>query len=316
MIKMIIYINPKSTFPQLHSDTIFGALCSVLSEFYPNFMEDLIKDFEEKPPFIISSAYPYIQLEKSKKHLLPKINVYKNNISNNPNIINNTKKYKKVKYLDEDVFLDLIQEKITSNDIINNISDYTIKSNILTKEDLVDYNYKKIVQHNNIIHRINDSSLNVFYTEGIQFKNMGLYFILKINDEKYEKILKTGLKLLEDRGFGANISTGHGQFTYSIDENTNLEEKLLNNKGQSFVTLSRYIPTSHEIKKINKNSSYSLSSKRGINSNGELKKKINFFEEGSIFTYKQDFYGRIIDVSTITPALEYGYAFPIKIGGK
>ncbi|MBQ6218763.1 MAG: type III-A CRISPR-associated RAMP protein Csm4 [Methanosphaera sp.] len=313
---MIIYINPKSTFPHLHSDTIFGALCKVLSEFYPNFMDELINDFENKPPFILSSTYPYIQLENSKKHLLPKINIVSKVTSNNPNTITQAKKYKKVKYLDEEIFLDLIHGTLTSNDIIHDIDEYTIKSNILTKENYGDYKYTSTVQHNNIIHRINDSSLNVFYTEGLQFKNMGLYFLLKIYDKKYEKIIKTGLKLLQDRGFGANISTGHGQFTHTIEENSEFEEKLLANEGEKIVTLSRYIPTATEIKKIDSDSSYSIASKRGINSNGELKKKISFFEEGSIFTFKQEYYGKLTDVSTITPAIEYGYAFAVKIGGK
>lgn len=316
MIKMIIYINPKSTFPQLHSDTVFGALCNVLSEFYPNFIDELVADFKKQPPFILSSAYPYIQLEDQKKHLLPKINKFKKEANTNPAGMSKTKKYKKVKYLDEDIFLELIQNKLTSTDIINNISDYTIKSNIMTKEDKRNYKYTNMVQHNNIIHRINDTSLNIFYTEGIQYENMGLYFLLEIIDKKYDKLLKTGLKLLQDRGFGANISTGHGQFTYTIEENSEFEEKLLNNKGNSFITLSRYTPTNDEITKINNHSTYSISSKRGINSNGELKKKISFFEEGSIFPHYQKYYGKLTDVSTITPAIEYGYAFPIAIEGE
>ena len=33
---MLIYIKPLSTFPKLHSDTLFGALTSAISELYPN----------------------------------------------------------------------------------------------------------------------------------------------------------------------------------------------------------------------------------------------------------------------------------------
>lgn len=308
---MIIYIEPKSIFPTLHSDTIFGALCSVLSEFYPAFMDELKEDFKEKPAFIISSAYPYIQRDM-KKHFLPKIEKYSKNSDTTKNM-DSYKKFKKIQYLDEDIFLNIIQNKLTTDEIINNLDEYTIESQMLTKEDLKDIKIKSTIKHNNIIHRINNSSLNIYYTEGLQYKNMGLYFIVKIYDEKYEQIIKTGLKLLQDRGFGANISTGQGQFTYTIDEESEFEEKLLNNPGNYYITLSRYIPTNKEINKIDTYSTYTLESKRGINSNGELKKKISFFEEGSIFPAYQEYYGKIVNVGTITPAIEYGYAFPIKM---
>ena len=310
---MIIYLEPKSTFPKLHSDTIFGAFCSILSEVYPNFMEELIKDFEEKPPFILSSAFPYISISKSKKHLLPKIDVFDKN-NDTSNSLDSYKKYKKIEFFDEEIFFEVIENKLSSTDIINNIDSYNIQSKMLLTEDIDDVKISSTIRQNNIIHRINNSSLNTFYTQGYQYKNMGLYFIIKIFDEKYEKKLKTGIKLLRDRGFGANISTGQGHFDYTIDENSQFEEKIFKTEGNSYLTLSRYIPTKEEISKINSHSSYSLASKRGINTNGELKKKIKFFEEGSIFPAYQEYYGKIVNVGTLTPAIEYGYAFPIRMG--
>ena len=308
--KMIIYLQPKSTFPTLHSDTIFGALCSVLTELYPNFVEELKEDFKEKPAFLISSAFPYIP-GKEKKHFLPKIDVFTKNGATTQ-AMDSFKKYKKIKYFEEDIFLEVIQNKLTSTDIINNISDYKIQSNILMKED-DDISIKQTIKHNNIIHRISDSSLNVYYTEGLQYKNLGVYFIVKIFNEKYGKLIKTGMKLLEDRGFGANITTGQGQFTYIIDENSQLEQQLSETTGNYFLTLSRYIPTKDEIKKIDKYSTYIIGSKRGINSDGELKKRIRFFEEGSTFPTYQQFYGKIVETGTITPSIENGYAFTVNM---
>ena len=308
---MIIYLEPKGMFPNLHSDTIFGALCSVLSEFYPEFIEDLMNDFVETPACLISSAYPYID-QDVKKHFLPKIEKFSKN-SDTTKHMDSYKKYKKIKYIDEDIFLDIIQNKLSSDEIINHLNEYTIQSKMLIKEEIKDITVKSTIKHNNIIHRINNSSLNVYYTEGLQYRNIGLYFIVKIFNEKYEKIIKTGLKLLQDRGFGANISTGQGQFTYTIDENSEFENLLLNNHGNYYLTLSRYIPTIEETNRIDEYSTYALKSKRGINSNGELKKKINFFEEGSIFPAYQQYYGKIANVGTKTPAIEYGYAFPIKM---
>ncbi len=309
---MIIYLEPKSTFPNLHSDTIFGALCNVLSEFYPNFIEELKEDFKEEPAFLLSSAFPYISLNEGKKHFLPKIDVFKRDDESSNNM-DNYKKYKKLQYFDEDIFMQLIKNEINSNKIINNLSEYNIQSKILSKELEDDIKIKPVIKHNNIIHRIDNSSLSVFYTEGYQYHNVGLYFIVQIINEKYEKLIKTGLKLLQDRGFGANISTGQGQFTFTVDENSEFEEKLLNNQGDYYLTLSRYIPTKDELSKVNEHSTYTIGSKRGINSNGELKKKIRFFEEGSIFPSYQKYYGKIVNVGTNTPAIEYGYAFPVQL---
>ena len=309
---MIIYLKPISTFPKLHSDTIFGAFCSILTEIYPNFVEELIEDFKVKPPFIISSAFPYITINNNKKHFLPKIDIFEKKYDSS-NSLDSYKKYKKIKYIEEDIFFDIIEKNITSTEIINNLESYNIQSQMLLNEDVNDIKVSSTIHQKNIIHRINNSSLNTFYTQGYQYKNMGLYFIIKIYDEKYNKKLKTGIKLLRDRGFGANISTGQGHFDYDIDEESEFEEKLFNTKGNYFLTLSRYIPTKEEIQKINMHSTYTLSSKRGIKSNGELKKKIQFFEEGSIFPSYQQNYGKIVNVGTVTPSIEYGYAFPIKM---
>lgn len=58
---MLVNIKPLSTFPKLHSDTLFGALLSAINELYPDKVEYIIDKFEEgKPPFLISSTFPVL----------------------------------------------------------------------------------------------------------------------------------------------------------------------------------------------------------------------------------------------------------------
>ena len=58
---MLVYIKPLSTFPKLHSDTLFGALTSAVSELYPDKVEDMLNEFKNNnPPFFISSTFPVI----------------------------------------------------------------------------------------------------------------------------------------------------------------------------------------------------------------------------------------------------------------
>ena len=71
---MLIYIKPLSTFPKLHSDTLFGALTYAISELYPNLVDEMINEFEEnKPPFLISSTFPVIFNEGDKVKFYPKL---------------------------------------------------------------------------------------------------------------------------------------------------------------------------------------------------------------------------------------------------
>ena len=60
---MLIYIKPLSVFPELHSDRLFGAIFSAISELYPEKLNEIIENFEDNnPPFIISSAFPAIKI--------------------------------------------------------------------------------------------------------------------------------------------------------------------------------------------------------------------------------------------------------------
>ena len=79
-----------------------------------------------------------------------------------------------------------------------------------------------------------------------------------------------------------------------------------------FVTLSRFIPTSEDLKRVNDYSFYEIDSKRGRDKTGEIRKQIRFFKEGSIFPNYQKNYGNIFKSGKVNPAIEYGYAFPIR----
>lgn len=55
---MLIYLKPLSIFPELHSDTLFGAITYAISQLYPEKVDEMVKSFEDEPPFIISSTFP------------------------------------------------------------------------------------------------------------------------------------------------------------------------------------------------------------------------------------------------------------------
>ena len=303
---MLIYIKPLSTFPKLHSDTLFGALTSAINELYPNLVDEMINEFEQKkPPFLISSTFPVI-FNEDKVKFYPKL-IMESNLSGIDSKI--IKDYKKVDYLDEKLFYSLINGELSERDILNNYEDYYRFSNLLMSEKLdVDIGFGENILPNNSVNRLVHET-KIFYTQGDSYKNLGLFFLVEIFDEDYSSIIKSAIKFLKDRGFGRDISTGKGHFDFEIDETFTFDDTSDKNM---FVTLSRFIPTPKDLGRVNEYSFYEIDSKRGRDKTGEIRKQVRFFKEGSIFPNYQMTYGNIVKSGDVNPAVEYGYAFPLR----
>jgi CRISPR-associated protein Csm4 len=309
---MLVYIKPLSIFPKLHSDTIFGAIISAVSELYPESLEELLLKFKEYPPFTVSSAFPFLFNEKEKLRFFPKIinSGRGNNDSSNWNILDNRKKFKKVEFIEEKLFFKMISGDLKESEIIEDLENYKIYGNLLTEATVnIQGKYKDTVIPNNTVNRITQESEAIFYSEGYEFDNMGLFFLVDFKEKKYESIIKATIRFLKDRGFGKDISTGKGHFDLEgFDEGYNLPDI----DGNYFITISRFIPNEEDLTKINKFSSYEIGSKRGRSVEGELRRQVRFFKEGSIFPVFNEFCGKIVDSGTNYPAVEYGYAFPVR----
>ena len=304
---MLVYIKPLSTFPKLHSDTLFGAITSAVSELYPDLVDGMIGEFEDgKPPFLISSTFPVIFNGDEKVKFYPKIIMGSDLSGIDSNII---KDYKKVEYLEEKLFYGIINGEMSEREILNNYDEYYRFSNLLLSEKLdADIGFGENILPNNSVNRL-ISDTKIFYSSGDSFKNIGLFFLVQINDEKYRDILKSTILFLKDRGFGRDISTGKGHFDFEIDEVFNNDE---NNDENMFITLSRMIPTDDDLRRINEYSFYEIGSKRGRDKSGEIRKQVRFFKEGSIFPNFKLYYGNVLKSGDVNPAVEYGYAYPIR----
>ena len=304
---MLVYIKPLSVFPKLHSDTLFGAILSSMSELYPDKVNDMITEFENNnPPFLISSAFPFIFVDNRKVRFLPKI-ILKSELGNIDNI-SALKEYKKVEFIEEEIFFNILNHNISEADIINDFDDYSRVGNLLMIKDYgVSVSFDNVILPNNSINRLTNETDAIFYSEGVEYGNMGLYFYVNFMNDEYESIIKSCLKFLKDRGFGRDISTGKGQFDYEIDDIS-----IENTSGSRFIILSRFIPTSDDLTSIISDANYELESKRGRDKTGEIRKQIRFFKEGSTFRNSKEIYGQIIESGINVPACEYGYAFIIK----
>ncbi|MDR1820391.1 MAG: type III-A CRISPR-associated RAMP protein Csm4 [Methanobrevibacter sp.] len=313
---MIIYIKPRSIFPNLSSNKIFGAICHSINELYPDFLKDMIKDFNNNPPFILSSGFPTIYNGENKVRFYPKPLTYENMGGVDPDYY---KKYKKIEFIQEEIFFKLSSGDLNQEEIIKNFDSYESSNGLLIEKEFdskfskneFDHCFSKITLPNNSVNRITNETEGIFYTEGKMFKKSGLFFIIEFSDDenekKYKDIIKSVIRFLRDRGFGGDISTGKGHFDYEIEDFS-----LPSYESNYFLTLSQYIPSDENLNRINENSFYEISSKRGRNSNGEIRKKVSFFKEGSVFPHYNEFYGKIVESGENSPASEYGYAFPFK----
>lgn len=316
-IKMLIYLKPLSIFPELHSDTLFGAITYAINELYPEKIEGMIEAFKDEPPFILSSTFPFIYNNDEKIRFYPKIiTKSSSNEKVNPQ---DFKDYKKIKYVEEDLFAKMINGDLEDIDILKDFNNYyRVNKTLLLKDKIdVDVKFGENIIPNNSVNRVTNETEGIFYTSGNEFKNLGLFFIVEFNDEDYVPVINAAIRFLRDRGFGRDISNGKGQFDYEIDDKYSLNDffNLENNDLDYFITLSRFIPTDDDLSRINEYSSYEIGSKRGKSPAGEIRKQIRFFKEGSIFPNYTKYYGKIVESGKDSAAVEYGFAFPLKCYG-
>ncbi len=330
------------------SDTLFGAVCWGIKRLYGE--EKLLTMLQEfssnKPAFVLSSAFPLLQNEQGTSvAFYPKpINaglsandireIAKNAKEKNikkvmVETITKYKRFKKAEYLSENLFNDAVSgmtekqlfEAYISGKIISIKSmllrDSEYESIFTKSESRV---YKSATVQKNSIDRLTMSTGKegqTFYQQEIYTSNIfNLHFWVMTDDIEF---LLPVFKYLEDKGIGGNRSTGKGRFKISIAGEKVLPEI---NKSKSFVSLSRYIPSTDEIEWESNRNFYEVFPYRSkVESDGEFKgedvwkSKVMYLKEGSCLEVrdKKDFFGRTPVVKEIEGQNIYqnGLALPV-----
>lgn len=330
MKEYIIRLVPKSSFEvELHSDTLFGAICwGIRTLFGEDKLCSVLKDFNSSPPFILSSAFPWRMADKEYKYYLPKpvlkpipivaFKGFAEKARNNAvayhsdkvsliEISDKYKKYKKIRMVPLASF-----RKIVKNPSEQNLfADYL---DGILKEPRFAYSG---VSQKNSLDRLTNSTTgtgNTFYVAEHSFREKyGLYFLLKTGNIK--EYLEPVLKLLEDSGIGPNARNGKNWFSVEIEQKTLIEQQ----QCDAFITLSRYI--GQELLDI-KHCLYQTASVRSkVESRFEFagediwKDRVTYLTAGSVIrpTQKSEFYGGLVPVKEIDSKIiyQYGYAYPV-----
>ena len=336
----IIYLHPESTFrTKLRSDTLWGIICWAIRNVYGNDeLENLLKTYTAgKPEFIISSTFPFFEIEGKKYHFLPKPNlpetyIEQDAVPRKTKIQNakNRKKLKKVQQLELTDYVTFISQPKKTQDIIQNIAFGEQKNTLLIKSDSIPHNTINRLHGGTL--KLKNESGQLFHVDEYYFQLIsekkedsfdidepkGLFFLVKGNTEK----LEGALRFLNHIGYGGDRNTGKGKFYYEIKD-FNIQEPEDYN---AVTNLSLYYPTEDEIKQFKGNPlfNYQIEERQGFlgfnnNYNNSLKPITSMFVEGSVFPkIDQEFYGQnkiVIPKSEKIDhnVFQFGYGFMIKI---
>ncbi|MDI9619153.1 type III-A CRISPR-associated RAMP protein Csm4 [Methanothermobacter sp.] len=302
---MLVYLKPESSLPELSSDTIFGSIIYSFSQLYPDELNDIMDLFTSDPPFLVSSSFPYIENDE-RVRFYPKI-ITEPEKRYDPQKF---KKYKKTAHIQEDIFLSWTSGEIGEADIVGSIDDYRVYRGLLFDSELdLKFGEGEFEEPHNVVNRIERKTENIYHITRVFYENMGRFFLVKFRDESFRPYLKSAMKFLSDRGLGPDVSTGKGHFSFEIAEN-----RREDNGGDRFLTLSRFIPTPDEVKALGADAWFELGSKRGRGPDGEIRRQVRFFREGSTFRDTgKEYYGTI--VRSGKSAVEYGLAYKLSLGG-
>lgn len=288
-----------------HSDTLWSGLVNAWFRLFGN-VEDISGFWtgDRSPPFLISSAFPFIGdklffpkpygeipiEEETKKEMTPR----------------DWKNIKKAKFLPLSLF-----EKWICGDQFNLSDINSIKRNW----DLVKSHIKETTTpHVRLGHAAFRS--DIYYEGGSCFsEESGLYFLVEFKDSNIVEDFESVIQLLGEEGLGGRRSKGCGIFSYEKQE-INLR---LPKSYQKYLTLSLTIPDRKLVSVLDK-SYYGLVQRKGWTFSPVIKEQVRrksiwMLTEGSIFP-KQPM-GK---VEVVTPPdwppetheiYRYGLAFPI-----
>lgn len=315
-----VYLIPRSSFvTELRSDTLWGLLMVAIRYVYSEekLLSLLRKFIDNEPPFLVSSAMPFL-INKNGKiiHYFPKV-IFKPK----PGDVNLKlrKKFKEIKFISQDDFESFINGLLDESEFVERL----LKSNFDNDEDKTVLTHSIWIQtettHNQIDLLSNTTGSKngqgqlFLVTENFIYGG-GLYFLLDGDDFT---TVEPALRFLTHYGFGGDHSIGKGAFDFEIKD----FELKLPPEANMFTTLSLYNPKPDELSHfLNRKDfvHYELKQRNGIigaqfKTHSYRKKSYFTFVEGSTFPLikKHNYYGRVLKTMDEPTAYSYCFAFAI-----
>lgn len=299
----------------IHSDTLKSAIFSTAILLNPDLTKPNVGELFFNS-FLLSSTFPFYKdalfLPKPKS----KIPIPDNGVISSYDL---KKKFKKINYLDFDIFCDFfiagkpINIDGKSFDLLDQYliktdpnTKYTQNEFIIYKSEVVERVYiRKMHEIFDETERNKPIFTDPFIIDKIFFmENSGLYFLLEEKENFDSEFFIKVLKNLGDFGLGTDRNIGNGQFIVEKYFIKNIEIPLGSN---FFMNLSLFLPTEEEVEKFTPKCQYRIIQRGGWLSNfrdieiyekNQIKKSVYMIEEGSIFENNYDFQGKCVDLRT------------------
>lgn len=326
-------IDREDTLTYIPSDTLFSALVAAWSRIDPTGVAQKLSPFLAQPPappFSLTSAFPFA----GPVRFFPRPLRYLPNPVNLP-----FKRIKKANWVSEAIFRQLLTGQLPANELDETANFIQGKQIWLTRAErqtiaetleLVDRPddrhaeiaiWQSAIAPRVTVDRLGSGS-NIFHTGRVKFNpGCGLWFAARGDDFAD---LETGLAVLQDEGLGGLRSTGHGAFTYTLQQNQNLLPAP--QTDQYFVNLARYAPAdSAELQATvqQPHSAYKLTMVKGWCQDDQnhpwRRKRIRLIGEGAYLRWPGATAGKLVDLTPDTTqaafngrkVYRYGFAFPV-----
>ena len=309
---------------QIHSDTLFSALVNIAAKIGK--AKEMVEELQNQNT--LSSAFYLLENGGNKfVYFLPRPTVP---------LVDSDDTYKFIKqkaFVSIGVFemgipMNQWKYKTDSNELIAGTNWIATKKEI---EELLgsEFNLDK-AKNISLFHLANIPQVRVHTTEekhnyyqvgNLQiadnrdlFVNLQVHFYFLLKKAPSEDVLQTVLNMLPHEGIGGQRSTGCGQVLSVSFTETDLFNSI---KGDSFLALSKVIPTNGEVSLLGENTFYQTTVRGGriIDNAQNLRlKQVRMISEGAVFDNSID--GALADLSPDAenaPFLRYGKAFLIQI---
>jgi len=327
-----LVLEPRSSFlTELQSDAIMGHIAWMAAYRNKNDVTELIERCKDgTPPFLVSSGFPHEHLpmpvppplrHEEKNSLADSL--YKG-LSKQERLAimqDHLKKLKKCKYLSINEWHRLIED-LSSQRVI----EYLWETQNADEKKL----QSKVVVVRTAINRLTGTA-----AEGRLYDHEEMYFAsgskldiwFKFFDDSMVQKVTIWLEDLSIHGFGANASSGAGQFEIiSFEKTANVLPEA--KEPNAFMSLSHFTPAAMDpvtgwcnyiVKRGKLGGQYAV----GLGARAHVWKfPFVMFTPGAVFKTEgqrvRDYYGRLIENihESHKSAVQFAYAFPLKIGLK
>lgn len=293
------------------ADTLFSAICQTWRTFYgEERLTEFLAQYEMGEPFLLTSAFPFAGDIRFFPKPLIDLKVSADD---------DRKKLKKVRYLSERRFRQIINDELIAFDTDDLINDGQLW---IYNDDKCPSTVWETDKRPRVTLDRQSSASEIWHLKAVKFhEGCGLWFDAKFGAEETQTRIETILRVLGDTGIGGERSAGYGIF----DPDSKPAEIESERETDRFVTLSPVCPRdADELDRlIQGDVGYTLEERSGWIGSAEgshlRRQQVWMFAEGSVLSRNGGRAGRLVDLKPDAcphPVWRYAYAWPLNIKRK